>query len=437
DDDTQYPLVEVLGGLGSTNSMSSSLNGYAAGSEVFASEVNQASNPCYVLNFSVPYEACCSYEAELAYVNQFGEIAKWVAAEYGNVDENRIYATGMSQGAGWAYELAAVQPDLLAAILINAGMTTHSTWADQCDMTSLASSDVNIYIWHGYQDTSIPVNEAYRAYNDLVELGKTNIKLEVAEGGHVNGNMYSAEEFTSYMTWLFEQVKGVAFTDTPELTEEGDYADYLWAGYSLYESVDGWATENDYAHWTEPAENSTWETIQAESLELSEGNGGTGDIQVGRVRIACELVTTYDGINDGQTMLDPVVIKAGDSLAITIQGYTGAYGDDLDTFLEEWSVDYAVLSGSITNIEVTNAASEEPISRPDDSTASLTNGAGPNVNNSIATDNVLDGEQVYVRIDTAEDFDGETATIALRFTRALGNGEYASFIHVISVNVES
>ena len=66
----------------------------------------------------ISFEACVNYEAELEYVYQFGEVAKYVAETYGNVDLDRIYATGHSQGAGWSYELASVQPELLAAILI-------------------------------------------------------------------------------------------------------------------------------------------------------------------------------------------------------------------------------------------------------------------------------------------------------------------------------
>jgi hypothetical protein len=66
----------------------------------------------------------------------------------------------------------------------------------------------------------------------------------------------------------------------------------------------------------------------------------------------------------------------------------------------------------------------------------LANGGGPNVNNSLATDNALDGEQVYVKIDTAEEFEGEQLAVAIRFTRDLGNGEYASYYHIVKLAVE-
>ena len=61
-----YPLVATLGGLGSTNSFAN--NGYASRGSAFASDAFQAEHPCYVLNITVPYEACVNYEAELAYI---------------------------------------------------------------------------------------------------------------------------------------------------------------------------------------------------------------------------------------------------------------------------------------------------------------------------------------------------------------------------------
>ena len=165
--------------------------------------------PSYVLTFHVPFEACTNYDAELAYVYQFGEIAKAVAAEYGNVDMDRIYSTGLSQGAGWSYELAAVQPDLLAAILIDAGTTVHTTWGDQCDMQAIADSDVNIYILHGYNDQYIPINEAYRTYNTLQKMGKKNMLMRITDDKHgiVNIPLWSNTEITDFMDWMLSRKK--------------------------------------------------------------------------------------------------------------------------------------------------------------------------------------------------------------------------------------
>lgn len=429
DPNGSYPLVATLGGLGQTNAFAD--NSYATFGAAFASEQFQNANPCYVLNITVPYEACVNYEAELAYVYEFGEIVKEVSESYGNVDGNRIYATGHSQGAGWCYELASVQPDLLAAMIINAGTTIHTTWGNQCDLNAIAQSGVNTYIWHGYEDPYIPVNEAYRAYNDLTDLGMDNIILEVQKGGHCNKSLLSSDTTTSYMSWMFEQEKGIACTDKPIVNSEGTYADYDWAGVQVLSSVDGWATANPYATWTEPEDNSTWDTVKAQSPSTVQGEGGNGKTWLSKVRIGDETATSYDDA----TKEDPTIeMSAGDSLAVTVQGYTGSYGDDWDAFNKEWLVDWAVLEGDVTAIELTNEASSEPIVRPD--TVTLANGGGPNVNNSLYNENTLDGSQVYVKIDTAQNYHGDTLKVALRFVRDLGDGEYASYWHVIGCDVK-
>lgn len=92
------------------------------------------------------------------------------------------------------------------------------------------------------------------------------------------------------------------------------------------------------------------------------------------------------------------------------------------------------MQGDITNVELTHEASAEPIVRPESVT--LANGGGPNKNNSLYNENTLDGKQVYVKIDTAEDFEGNSAKVALRFIRKLSGEEVASYWHIISCVVK-
>ena len=225
-------------------------------------------------------------------------------------------------------------------------------------------------------------------------------------------------------------MKGVPCTQEPVLQESGGYADYDWAGVQVLSQVDGWSTAYDYAGWTEPEENSVWDQVKDESQPLLDGEGGTGKTWLSKVRIGDETATSYD---DATTEEPVVTIQAGDTVAVTVQGYTGGYGDDWEAFNQEWSVDWAVLEGSVTDIQLTCQASDEPILRP--ATVTLANGGGPNVNNSLYNENTLDGQQVYVKIDTAQEFQGDTLKVALRFVRDLGNGEYASYWHVIEYKV--
>jgi predicted peptidase len=436
----KYPVLMCLGGLGATNSFAS--NGYARYGAYYASQAVQSQYPCYVLTFNIPYEACVNYEAELAYVYQMGEVVKALEKEFGNIDMDRIYSTGRSQGAGWSYELASVQPDLLAAIMLDAGTTVHTTWGNQCDMNAIAESDVNVYILHGYNDQYIPVNEAYRAYNTLVGLGKKNINLQITDDRHGIENipMWSNKEVTPLMKWLLTQKKGVNCVDQPVLIEDGSYVNYRWAGVWALSHIEGWATAHEYASWVEPVKNDTWNKLKdTVARNYVSGRGGIGNWHLARIRIGDELQTTYDGkmvaglLSTESDMEQAIVVNPGDVLAVTIQGYTGAYGDGWEAFNRDWSVDWAILKGDVTNIRLTHRASPVAIVRP--ATVALANGAGPNINNSLYSWNAIDGRQVYFRVDIAEHFRGEDLEIAFRFTRDLGGGESASYWHIVRCKV--
>ena len=91
----------------------------------------------------------------------------------------------------------------------------------------------------------------------------TNLVLEIQQGGHCKSDMFSDSVPTSYMEWLFDQVKGVPCTASPTVTTEGTPADYDWAGVQVLSSVEGWAEANPYSSWTEPADNATWDQVMA------------------------------------------------------------------------------------------------------------------------------------------------------------------------------
>ena len=44
--------------------------------------------------------------------------------------------------------------------------------------------------------------------------------------------------------------------------------------------------------------------------------------------------------------------------------------------------------------------------------------------------------KVYIKIDTAPGLSGDSLKVALRFVRDLGQGEYASYWHVIQYQVQ-
>lgn len=435
---TLYPLVANLGGLANDGNIGANL--YARnGSYWWANDHLQAKYPCYIFSAALPWEACVNYEAETEYMFQFGEAIKAIATLFGNVDMSHIYATGVSQGAGWSYGAVAAQPDLFAAMFLNSGTIVHTTWGNHVDISKLM--DVNIYMAHGSKDTAIPPNEAYRIYNALRSRGKTNIRLDVVPFGHgLLGSDFRPTNTAPYtkvypwQDWLFAQKKGTAFAG-PVLNEQ-PYAEYLWAGRQCLADVATWATDVPYATWIEAHDNPTWTTVKNTLAVPTVAGASTGKRVIGRFRIGDEGQTTYDDAATSTTGL-----SKGQTLCMTIQGYTGGYGDDLAAFYDEWDVDWAIMQGQVTSIGITADASPTPIARP--SSVNLTNGGGPNVNNSLATPNVLDGKQVYLKISLADAYTSGTLKVYVRFTRrlgALGAGsrgvaEFASYWHLINLKV--
>ena len=47
----------------------------------------------------------------------------------------------------------------------------------------------------------------------------------------------------------------------------------------------------------------------------------------------------------------------------------------------------------------------------------------------------IDGRQVYFKIDLAKEYKAKDFKVLFRFTRKLGNGEYASYWHVVTCTV--
>lgn len=136
--------------------------------------------------------------------------------------------------------------------------------------------------------------------------------------------------------------------------------------------MEGWAEANPYSSWTEPADNATWDQVMAGANALVQGRGRHWEDLAEQGPYRDETATSYD---DATQDTPVVTIQAGDSVAVTVQGYTGGYGDDWDAFDQEWDVEWAVLEGSVTDIQLTHEASETPLLRP--ATVSLAMAAAP------------------------------------------------------------
>ncbi len=297
-----YPLVIVPGGVGDSTARMTS---------TYSEDKWQAYCKCYVLHCSLPYEGVVNWESQMCCMGQFAEIVRAVHEEYGDVDLNRIYSTGGSQGAIWSYMLEGSTPGFYAGLFINAGTIVHTTWADRQEYEHLMQ--VPLLMVHGTWDTGIPINEPYRVYNRLKAMGKKNMALVTFDVGHIVHKTSSVDGTpTPMMQWLFAQSKaktpfeGKAYLqefvdctgEGPWLYEafsgeEGDYSDTLFAGLDAYSRFPGWNNEVPYSRWMEPHDNPTWEKVKSLGHPLV-GGDSSGKYLVGKFRLGDEGTTSYD-----------------------------------------------------------------------------------------------------------------------------------------------
>lgn len=300
----KYPLVIIPGGVGDAAVRMTS---------TYAQPNWQDYCPCYVLHCSLPYEGVVNWESQMYCMSQFAEIVKAVAEEYGDVDLNRIYSTGGSQGAIWSYMLEGSTPGFYAGLFINAGTMVHTTWMDRQNYAHFM--DVPLLIVHGTWDTGIPINEAYRVYNRLKAMGKKNMALVTFDVGHIVHKTSSVNGTpTPMMKWLFAQSKDKSPFEGKEYLHEfvdcigegpylyeafsgepGNYSDTLFAGLDAYSRFEGWNNEVPYSRWKEPHDNPTWEKVKAIGKPLT-GGESSGKYLVGKFRMGDEGTTSYDNV---------------------------------------------------------------------------------------------------------------------------------------------
>jgi predicted peptidase len=96
-----------------------------------------------------------------------------------NVDQDRIYLTGLSMGGFGSWRLAADHPDLFAAVVPICG------GGDPDDADKL--KNLPIWVWHGAADPVVPVKNSIDMVEAIKKAGGTTIRLTTLEGiGHVS-----------------------------------------------------------------------------------------------------------------------------------------------------------------------------------------------------------------------------------------------------------
>ncbi|MGC8831510.1 MAG: prolyl oligopeptidase family serine peptidase [Thermoproteota archaeon] len=117
---------------------------------------------------------CPPFTIWTAMIDELHDLLVDVLHRY-NIDEARVYLTGLSMGGFGAWHLAAAYPDLFAAVVpICGGMVPGEGFQEKIK----ALKDVPIWIFHGAKDKLVPVENSKKLYSLLKENGG-NVKLTI------------------------------------------------------------------------------------------------------------------------------------------------------------------------------------------------------------------------------------------------------------------
>jgi len=220
DESEEYPLVYVLHGAGQRNqSLDMVLKRYQSAT-TWAKDSEAGINECIVISpqivpadgngwtkFMIPYDGVG--EVENVYEFQDWSVAahnllQEVKAEY-SVDEDRIYATGLSMGGFGSFAVAVAYPDEFAAIVPVCGGLDP-------EKAEVLKDKVAIWLYHAKDDPAVPY-DLYGA-TTMAALDKAGVEYTatIYEAGEIfypNAHFawtpaYADKEMKA---WLFEQSK--------------------------------------------------------------------------------------------------------------------------------------------------------------------------------------------------------------------------------------
>jgi predicted peptidase len=120
-----------------------------------------------------------------------------------HLDPQRLYLTGLSLGGQGAWYIAASLPDRFAAVLVICGFTELGQSTGEAAKLAPRLTNVPIWVFHGEQDTSVPVTKAREIVEAIRKAGGHVDFTEYKDGTHfIWDRVYDNRET---WRWLFEQ----------------------------------------------------------------------------------------------------------------------------------------------------------------------------------------------------------------------------------------
>lgn len=214
----KYPLVLFLHGSGERGSDNAMQLLGNEGALVWASPENQKENPAYILAPQAEaQEELTMYWAEEPNYSSVVNLLKETIEKY-DVDENRIYVIGMSNGGIGTWNIIEKNPELFAAAVPICGVADIDNLILEEEYKPLEDNsifkdikDMPIWVFHAEDDPLVDVRASRDAVKAIQDLGGTNIKYtEYPEGTVLPMGHFSwvpALQDKEMIEWMFNQSK--------------------------------------------------------------------------------------------------------------------------------------------------------------------------------------------------------------------------------------
>lgn len=207
---SKYPLVIFLHGAGERGD--NNLNQLSHGGQQWLNPQTREQYPCYVVIPQCPWSAFWAYETwPPSFMPDAMPLAPEMPAAYvalkelidscmamPQVDLSRVYVMGLSMGAMCTYDLCCRFPDLFAAAVPICGTINPARIRASEGIEKIAWS-----IYHGDEDTTVPIEGSRKAYQALKAKGASVRLREFPGCGH--GCWDPAFTEPDFMSWLFAQ----------------------------------------------------------------------------------------------------------------------------------------------------------------------------------------------------------------------------------------
>lgn len=218
EDGKKYPLILFLHGSGERGSDNLMHLIGNQGATAWAEPEQQAKNPAYVLApQALAKEELTMYWVEEPNYTTVLNLLKETIDKY-DVDKNRIYVVGMSNGGIGTWNIIEKNPDLFAAAVPICGigdvskMNLGDEYKPVSDFTNFEKiKNMPIWIYHAVDDPLVDVRYSRDAKKAIEELGGTKVKYtEYPEGTVLPMGHFSwvpALQDQEMINWLFSQTK--------------------------------------------------------------------------------------------------------------------------------------------------------------------------------------------------------------------------------------